>query len=236
MRAEVDQAVGQGAIRDTAARIIELIKMRGYEPGERLPAERSLAEKFGISRAVLREALSILETTGMIERRPNSGLFVQQRSERASFETTVLQSELGLPIARSVIEESMEVRRILELEAVQLACERRGEKDLAKLQAIMNDTEERLAGGENIADLDEDFHIAIAVATGNTVFAQIVSAFFRSSRQRRQAYFASRERRQKSHEEHKKILTAIKRGDGRAAHKAMKRHLGGVRKRSLFPN
>ncbi|MCB1509657.1 MAG: FadR family transcriptional regulator [Hyphomicrobiaceae bacterium] len=236
MNTQVNQASGQGAIRDTAGRIIELIKMRNYDPGERLPAERSLAVKFGVSRAVLREALSILEATGMIERRPNSGLFVQQRSERASFETTVLQSELGLPIEQVVIEQSMEVRRILELEAVQLACERRSDEDLKNLEAIVNETEKRLADGLNIADLDEDFHIAIAVATQNTVFAQIVSAFFRSSRQRREVYFASRERRQKSHDEHKKVLNAIKRGDGRAAYNAMKRHLGGVRKRSLFTN
>lgn len=236
MDTQVDRSSGQGAIRDTAGRIIELIKMRNYDPGERLPAERSLAVKFGVSRAVLREALSILEATGMIERRPNSGLFVQQRSERASFETTVLQSELGLPIEQVVIEQSMEVRRILELEAVQLACERRSDEDLKNLETIVNETEKRLADGLNIADLDEDFHIAIAVATQNTVFAQIVSAFFRSSRQRRKVYFASRERRQKSHDEHKKVLNAIKRGDGRAAYNAMKRHLGGVRKRSLFTN
>ena len=236
MDTQVDQGSGQGAIRDTAARIIELIKKRGYEPGERLPAERSLAERFGVSRTVLREAVSILEATGMVERRPNSGLFVQQKTERTSFETTVLQSELGLPVERSVIEESMEVRRILELEAVQLACERRSDEDVEKLEAIVRETEERLAAGKNIADLDEEFHIAIAVATQNTVFAQIVSAFFRSSKQRRQAYFSSRERRQKSHDEHKKILNAIRRGDARAAYNAMKRHLGGVRRRSLFAN
>ena len=226
----------QGAIRETAARIIELINLRDYEPGERLPAERSLAGRFGVSRAVLREALSVLETTGMVERRPNAGLFVQENIEKSSFESTVLQSELGLPIDRAVIEQSMEVRRILELQAVRIACERHKDEDLVKLEAVLQETEKRLAAGENIADLDEDFHMAIAVATRNTVFAQIVSSFFRSSKLRRQQYFSSRDRRCRSHEEHRKIFRAIARADSDAAFNAMKKHLGGVRKRSIYSN
>ena len=224
------------AVRQTTARIIELINVRGYEPGERLPSERDLAEKFNVSRAVLREALSVLHTTGMVERRPNSGLFLQHAIEQSSFEATVLQSELGLPLDRAVIEQSMEVRRILELEAVRLACARHREDDLVRLEAILNETGQRIAMRENIVDLDEKFHLAIAAATRNTVFAQIVNGFFRSSRKRRQHYFAKIDRRKKSHEEHKKIFDAIRRADADAAYTAMMAHLGEVRKRILSPD
>lgn len=226
----------QDAMRETAARIIALMRERRYAPGERLPSERDLAERFGVSRTVLREALSVLEMTGMIERRPNSGLFIPASIEKSSFEATVLQSELGLPIERSVIEQSLEVRRILELEAVTLACERRGTADLARMEEILKETERRLSAGQNIVDLDENFHLAIAAATRNEIFAQIVHGFFRSSRRRREHYFASVERRQRSHEEHGRIVDAIRRADGAAAREAMKTHLGEVRKRSLFQN
>ena len=237
---EMKRGAGEGqvpdAVRQTESRIIELIHLRGYEPGDRMPSERDLAEKFGVSRAVLREALSVLHTTGMIERRPNSGLFVQGATEKSSFEATVLQSELGLPLDRSVIEQSMEVRRILEQEAVRLACERRCQDDLTRLKAILNETDQRIAAGENIVDLDEDFHLAIVTATQNTVFAQIVNSFFRSSRRRRQSYFEKSERRRQSHEEHKKIFAAIQQADADAAYDAMNEHLGEVRKRTLSPN
>lgn len=223
-------------VRQTTARIIELINVRGYEPGERLPSERDLAEKFKVSRAVLREALSVLDTTGMVVRRPNSGLFLQHRVEKSSFEATVLQSELGLPLDRSVIEQSMEVRRILELEAVRLACERRQQDDLMRLKEILVETDQRIAARENIVDLDENFHLGIATATQNTVYAQVVNSFFRSSRRRRQHYFTKVGHREQSHDEHKKIFDAIQRADADAAYDAMKVHLGEVSKRFLLPN
>lgn len=236
MNQQIEQDHVPDAVRQTTTRVIELINVRGYEPGERLPSERDLAEKFNVSRAVLREALSVLDTTGMVERRPNSGLFLQQAVEKSSFEATVLQSELGLPLDRSVIEQSMEVRRILELEAVRLACERHRKDDLMRLKTILDETDRRISARENIVDLDENFHLGIATATQNTVFAQLVNSFFRSSRRRRQHYFTKVERRQQSHDEHKKIFDAIRRADADAAYDAMKVHLGEVSKRFLLPN
>ena len=222
-------------VKRATASILELIRERGYGPGERLPSERDLAEKFGVSRAVVREAVTTLDVTRTLERRPNAGLFVQPAAEQSSFEAMVLESELGLALAPETIAQSMEVRHILELAAVRLACRRRRPADLERLRHILDETERRMARGLNIVDQDEAFHLAIAVATRNTVFAQIVNGFFRASRERRRAYFTCVGNRRRSHAEHLDIFRAIEAADAAAAARAMTRHLDLVGQRLAAP-
>jgi len=218
-------AGGADAGQDITAQLLRLIQERRLAPGDRLPSERALAVGLGVSRPALRESLATLEAMRVIARRPNSGIYLAERDSPPSFESVVLRSTLGLPLETETIVQSMEVRNLLELHAVDLACRRRTGDDLAHLQAIVGRTRMRLAEGRSIIDLDEAFHLGVVAAAHNPVFLQVVHGFYRLSAPRREVYFADLRRCSRSHREHQAILKAIRARDSDAAQAAMHRHI-----------
>ena len=90
---------------------------------DRLPSERDFAEKFDTSRGAVREALAALETMRVIERRPNSGIYLR-KIEESSIDALVLYAESGVPFEAKEIADVMEVRRMLEGQAVRLVARR----------------------------------------------------------------------------------------------------------------
>src|SRR5690606_36286479 len=107
------------------AQIVTLIEERNYLPGERLPSERELSERFGVGRGVIREVLSILENLRYLQRRPNSGIYLTPTPERISLEALSLFSLLGIGLSADKVSQAIEVRRLIEVQAVGLACQRR---------------------------------------------------------------------------------------------------------------
>ena len=101
-------------------KILSFIRERRYRPTERLPSERDFAEKFDTSRSAVREALAALEAMRVIERRPNSGIYLRNTDD-SSVEALVLQAESGLQIQADELADAMEVRRMLEAQAARLA-------------------------------------------------------------------------------------------------------------------
>ena len=114
------------------AEMLKLIEHRHYLPGERLPSERDLAVRFGVGRTTIREAVTTLESMRYLERRPGSGLYRCRQPEAASLETLVLFSDLGLPLDAKTNAEVVEVRRLIEVQAIGLACDRRQDVDLER--------------------------------------------------------------------------------------------------------
>ena len=233
----------------TLADILSFIQKRAYDPGERLPSERELSERFGVGRGVVREALSVLENLRYLTRRPNSGVFLTATPERVSLETLSLFSELGISLTTDKLLEALEVRRIVEVQAVQLACQRRTDEDLAVLQDIVERFEVSIGGGsggdsgvasgvasgaspggaeESTADLDYDFHMAIFNAAHNTVLTQMVHPFYLMSAHRRATFFADKTRSKASNRQHGELLDAIRRRDEAAAQRIMGEHIGRV--------
>ena len=219
------------------ARVLQLIQERRLEPGGRLPSERELAQCLSVSRPALRETLATLEAMRLIVRRPNSGIYIAERDSPPSFESMVLRSDLGLPLDREMVVSSTEVRQILEVHAVELACQRRSEADLSELRSVLERTRACLKDEQSIIDLDESFHLGIVAATQNPVFVQIVHAFYRLSRPRREVYFSDLARCRRSFREHEAILRAIVARDCAAAQRLMHRHIeGGMRRAVLAAN
>ena len=124
--------------------ILRYLQERRLQPGDRLPSERDLAERLGVGRNAVREALATLVTLRMVESRPNSGIYLRHMSRESSFEVMVMLAELGAPPADNEIVESMEVRAHLETLSVRLACERRNDEDLARLQVLLQQADEVL--------------------------------------------------------------------------------------------
>lgn len=209
-------------------RLLPFIAHRRLEPGDRLPSERELAERFGVGRGAVREALAVLEMLRIVERRPNSGIYLRRVDRQGSIEAIVLQAELGIPLTEAEVREVVELRRILEIQAVRLAAERRQEADVQRLDEILDRMDGVIAASGNPADEDATFHMAIVEATGNHVFLRVVNAFYLMSRSRRHAYFADGSRAPLSQSQHRALRDAVAAGDAEAAELAMAGHLRGV--------
>jgi DNA-binding FadR family transcriptional regulator len=209
--------------------ILAYLRERRLQPGDRLPSERALAEKLGVGRNALREALATLTTLRVVESRPNSGIYLRRVSTEASFETIVFLADMGSTPTSEEIAETMEVRAALEQIAVKLACVRRDEGDLEKLRANLERTDAQLRKGENIAEADTDFHLALVGASHNSVLVRVLNAFYRMTAQRRRAVFASREHGRASARDHKKLVDAIERRDIDMAQDLIRRHMDRAR-------
>lgn len=211
------------------ADIISLIEERNYLPGERLPSERELAERFGVGRGVIREALSVLENLRYVQRKPNSGIYLNPNPERTSLEALSLFAGLGLDLTVDKLAQILEVRRILEIQAVSLACARRTDADLAAMQSIVDCFDKALfVPNAEIAVLDYEFHMAIFRATHNVVLMQVVNPFYVMSAHRRHRFFSDKERSRVSNQQHRKILECVFAQDQAGAQQLMADHIGRV--------
>lgn len=213
----------------TMSALIRLIEDRKYAPGERLPSERELAERFEVGRGVVREVLSVLEGMRYLQRKRNSGIYLNERPERISLETLTLFSNLNVSLSKQRLAEVMEARRILEVQAIMLAAVRRTDHDLKSIEKIIQNFDDAIEHGmEDVADLDYQFHMAIFQAAHNLVLTQLVTPFYLMSENRRVAFFKDQTRSRASNEQHRRILTAIKAKDVEKARIAMSEHIGRV--------
>lgn len=192
----------------------------------RTPSERELAEHFAVSRGQIRETLAILETMRIVERRAKSGIYLTTR--QASVEAMALFAKAGVPLDPIQIYETVELRKIHEIKAAELACSRATEENFAQLRAILSASETRLAAGEGLAREDRDFHLEIVRATQNSVFHRVCSVYYVLGERRLPIYFQDPERGRKSHAEHLQIYDALVRRDGNLAQALMNAHLQGA--------
>lgn len=192
----------------------------------RAPSERELAEHFTVSRGQIREALAILEAMRIVERRAKSGIFLTTRT--ASVEALALFAKAGLPLDPIQIYEAVELRKIHEIKAAELASQRATEENFAALREILDRSGARIARGELLADEDRDFHLEIVRATQNTVFFRVCSVYYAMSERRLPIYFSDIDRCRKSNAEHIQIFEALVRRDANLAQALMSAHLQGA--------
>lgn len=228
----MDKTLEQG--RDTGsaaviAGIIEYLRERRLQPGDRLPSERDLAERLGVGRNAVREALATLVTLRMVESRPNSGIYLRHVERESSFEAMVMLADMGATPTPTEVAETMEVRAHLEALSVRLACERRSDMDLARLEDVLDRTDALLASMGNIASLDTEFHIALVDATHNSVLVRVLHAFYRFTARRREILFQDRLQAKASAREHRKLVSLIRDRDAAKAQALVLRHMNRAR-------
>jgi DNA-binding FadR family transcriptional regulator len=211
------------------AGIMNYLQERRLQPGDRLPSERDLAERLGVGRSAVREALATLVTLRMVESRPNSGIYLRRMERESSFEALVMLADMGATPTPTEVSETMEVRAHLEKLAVRLACERRDEDDLRRLEAVTARTQAALAEGANIANLDTEFHIALVDATHNSVLVRVLNAFYRFTARRRELLFADHEHGVASARDHKRLLEHLRSRDVERAEALILRHMNRAR-------
>lgn len=212
-------------LSDTLANQIEhWIRDQGMAPGAQLPTEKLLCERFGVSRAVVREAISRLKAEGSVETRQGLGAFVAAHPGQGSFR---LLSPAHASAAEIV--QIFEMRCVVEVGVAQLAARRRSEADLARIAAALAQMERALAGEADGASADDAFHVAIAAATGNGQLERFLAFMGRQfSDTRAPTWDESGLRSGRAAEaqaEHRRIFDAIRAGDGVAAGEAARAHL-----------
>ncbi len=194
--------------------------------GGKAPSERELAEHFSISRGQVRESLAILESMQIIERRAKSGIYLNEGS--TGLEKMAFYAEAGIPLEPRQIYEAVELRKIHEIKAAELAAERATDENFDCLRQILVDSEKRISEGLGLVFLDRDFHLEIVRATQNSLFYEVCTAFYATSDQRLPVYFKEPERNRQSHAEHVQIFDALFRRDGTLARATMNSHLRGA--------
>ena len=184
--------------------------------GEELPPERDLAEALGISRNSLRECLAIMSFMGIVENRGNRKSLVKNadRFRKA-------RSLIGLSYSQDTFEDFMEFRRTNEREIARLACIRATEEDLERLRNSV----ERLEADATDFEADVDFHVNLAYASHNTIFAAMLNYVNSLILELRMRFFEREEYHGKTAEAHRRIYEAVKARDEELAVYEMGRHL-----------
>jgi len=205
--------------------IRSLITSGQLSSGDRLPPERKLAEKLGVSRTNVRDAIKKLEFYGILKRLPQSGTVV------SGMGITALEGLITdvLKVEKSDFASLVETRVILEINAAKIAALRRTPEDILEMKKALTAFENKVRSYEPAVEEDLIFHLKIAEASKNNVLKSlmliitpdIVSSFLKYKVC--DATFAN-----KVIEEHKEILKQIINGDGEAASRAMEIHLKDV--------
>lgn len=208
----------------------------GLKPGDRLPTETTLMHELGVSRTVVREALSQLQASGQVETRHGIGTFVRAPGDGAPFRIAAAQ----LATLNDVVA-VLELRIGLETEAAALAARRRQPEHLAAMQAALDAFAAAVAAGDDAVGHDYDFHAGIARATQNVHYVRLLAMLGATTiipRARLQPLSgdaadaaARRTYLRRIHAEHERIFAAIRAADAEAAAAAMREHLGRSLKR-----
>jgi len=207
--------------RVVSSKIEELIRAENIRPGERLPAERELAIKLGVSRTSLREALIALELGGTVEVRGGSGVYVSEQAK----------PQAAVPTAGPGPFEVLAARRLIEVEVAAMAAKHASDANIdAILIAVMamEQHHEDRSGNESA---DRDFHLAIARATGNSAMVGVIEYLWSqrgSLWHKLKEHFQTEELRQQTLIDHRNIFAAIASHDVAGARTAMRAHLDRV--------
>jgi DNA-binding FadR family transcriptional regulator len=197
----------------------------------KLPSEGELVATYGVSRTVVREAISQLRARGLVETRRGIGTFARDPNAAAFAVPRIDRGTLAEVVAL------LELRISLETEAAALAAKRASEGQLQRLGAILESMHTAERDGSDAVDADFEFHLAVAEATRNHYFPDLMRHLGRSIIPRTRidspavAQLDRAEYLRTVNREHQDIFRAIARGDPDAARAAMRTHLANSRER-----
>ncbi len=188
-------------------------------PGDRLPTETELAERFGVGRSSIREAMRVLQLLGVIEVIQGKGTFVREPGMLPLMIDWTRISQIG------IISEVMEARQFIEVVLAQLAAERATDEDIEALHKAVEHSRQSLSNLEHSSRAGVDFHLVLADAAHNQILAlmyrTIHDLFLETARRTRLTQEIARDRLH----DHELILEALVSRDPEAAARAMREHL-----------
>lgn len=204
-------------------RLERLIHERHLEPGDRMSSERELAEQFGVSRTVIREAVRSLVARGLLEVRPGSGTLIKAPTAETVVQSVVSYMQVGQPDFD--YGKIHEVRRVLEVEIAGLAAQRRTQADLQTIRSYIERMEASVQDRPAFAAADVAFHVALAQATHNELFTILLDSIAGVMFRVRELGGRVRSALQHAIRFHKKIYRQVEAGNAERARQAMLEHL-----------
>jgi GntR family transcriptional repressor for pyruvate dehydrogenase complex len=206
--------------------IEESITKGALKEGDQLPAERELAQQFGVSRTAVREAVKALREKGLVEAYPGRGTFITSGTSHSIRQTLDRMIKVGQPEGTANL---AEVREILEPDIAALAATRADEENLAAMReaiAVMDSTRQ---DADAFIEADLDFHLALAEAASNPLILSLIDSIVGLLREQRKRIFYVDGGPERGQYHHKRILEAVEHRDSQGAREAMRAHLRQVR-------
>jgi len=223
--AELFSPVNLGRVSQVIVDQIRLLIHQGkLRPGDRLPSERELCSRFGVSRVTVREALRVLEAGGLVEIRvgAHGGAFVTMPSNERLGEGLADLLKLSPLTAAEVAE----ARMIFELGIVPLVVERATKEDIAALNEICARQRKSLKDKEYSVTLSAEFHVRVAACTHNAAIEMLVQSFHGPLLMSlREAQTLAPLMGRRGNAEHQEFVDAVERGDVDGATEIMRAHL-----------
>ncbi|MEQ4207102.1 FadR/GntR family transcriptional regulator [Actinopolymorpha sp. B9G3] len=217
-----------GLADQLAERLLDEIVSGTYPPESRLPPEPVLAERAGVSRLTLREAIKDLRQRGVLRVQQGRGTFVNAPAMWAPFDSTVLNARATLEPGYALAYELTELRRIVERGIAELAALRRTDADLERMTVAVEAMKAAWAAGDldTFSSADVDFHDALLRAAGNTFALTLFHSVDGALRSvRRRTVEDNAELAARAIDFHTKIMAAVRRRAARAAGALMDEHL-----------
>ncbi len=216
------ETVHRGRVYEQVLRQIqEQIATGRLKPGDKLPPERELAERFHVSRSSVRDAIQALQVMRLVRSRQGGGTAVCEISADS------LVSPLAEALAgrQELVAELIEVRKMIEPPLAARAAANATEEEIGRLEDLLRRQAEKTRRGESIIEEDSEFHYTIALAARNSVVRRMVDMLMDLLRESRARGMQIPGRPARSLAGHRRVVAAIRRRDPRAAHAAMLRHI-----------
>ena len=221
---ELRPLLRQSLADDLATRIRQLIQRRDHKPGDRLPSIADMARDFGVGSPTVREALRKLQMVGVVAIRHGSGVYVGEHQDTLVIPNPIYDGSASKKLLLDLIE----ARIPIELTSAALAAQHATEVHLAELGALLDRASANLDDGALLNQTNLSFHRQIAAASGNLVLQQLLEVLSSLFREEQRMILDIHGSRRHDHEEHVRILEALRRKDAAMAVERMRGHLEGV--------
>lgn len=218
------EPAGENAIDDIIRQVRALVDAGDLQPGDRLPAERKLAEKFQVARSQIREAFKKLEFYNIIKTMPQSGSVI------AGVESTALNSLISdvLKMDNCDFHSLVEARSIIEINAARLCAIRRTDEDLKMIETAMNSYNEKIKQCGSALEEDLYFHRTIAEGSKNAVLKSMMMTITPDIMINYAKFNVCKTNFEIPMSEHRLLFEYIKNNNAEAASNMMSQHLTGV--------
>lgn len=218
------EPAGENATYDIIRQIRSLLDSGDLQPGDKLPAERKLAEKFQVARSQVREAFKKLEFYNIIKTMPQSGSVI------SAIESTALNSLISdiLKMDNCDFHSLVEARSIIEINAAKLCAIRRTEEDLKMIESAMNNYNKKIKECGSALEEDLYFHRTIAEGSKNTVLKSMMMTITPDIMVNYAKFNVCKTNFEIPISEHRLLFEYIKNNNAEAASNIMSQHLTGV--------
>lgn len=215
------EAIRRSKVYEEVARQIQDHIFEHLKPGDVLPSERELAQRFGVSRTSVRDAIRSLELIGLLEPQQGRGTVVCEPVADAvvgSLTAVILQK-------RKLVKELLDVRKVVEPALARRAALHVTDSQISELEQLLERQNSRVRNGELAIEEDNEFHYMIARAADNAVLLRIVDVLMETLYETREKSLQTGGRPHKSLAGHRRILAALQQRDPAASEKAMRKHI-----------